>query len=81
MNCSVSAGPAMALPAVRAVGPQMCALRMPILLSVLLDRRGADLLQRFDPFARRAGDVVRLYHLDIRLRPPQSKNAASSSDR
>ena len=36
MNCSVSAGPATARPGVRAVGPQMKALRMPIFASVLL---------------------------------------------
>ena len=36
MNCSVSAGPATVLPLVQAVGPQMCALRMPMWNSVLL---------------------------------------------
>src|SRR5437868_889048 len=35
MNCRVSAGPATALPGLRAVGPQMKALRMPSRLSVL----------------------------------------------
>ena len=32
--------------------------------------RGADMLQRLDPFARRAGDVVRLNHLDFRRAAP-----------